>query len=264
MNSSVSNKRRFSLWAVRRETRRGPRCLCVASLILVALADSAANSVRASESVGTSLRIAVSANFAGTAERLIRDFEHVSNVEASLSIASTGVLVTQASMGAPFDVLLAADVAGPARLAQHNSATGAPFCYARGKLALVGGQLADLADNRHSVAIANPTTAPYGRAAVEVLRRSEFSGGSARKLVRGNNVLQAYQYWQSGNTRLALVALSLAPEGRVIPAEWHQSLQQDGVILGRAAANPNAVEFVNYLRSDPAQSIIAAAGYDPC
>ena len=54
---------------------------------------------------------------------------------------------------------------------------------------------------------------------MEVLRRPEFAPAKARKLVRGSNVVQAYQFWHSGAVDLALLPRSLAPQAPLpIPA----------------------------------------------
>src|SRR6056297_2187391 len=123
-------------------------------------------------SAADSLTLAVAANFKPVLQRLNEDFKHDTGIEIRLSSASSGVLATQILHGAPFDVFFSADAERPAQLiAGGLAAADASFCYASGRLALVGGQLADLARATSSVAIANPATAPYGTAALEVLAR---------------------------------------------------------------------------------------------
>jgi len=125
------------------------------------------------------LRVAVAANFKPTLETLNRRFTADTGIAIRLSSASTGMLATQLRHGAPFDVFFAADAehaAGVARLDLPGA--GEPFCYAVGALALAGGALEDLARAEKSVAIANPATAPYGRAALDVLARDQFTPGA--------------------------------------------------------------------------------------
>lgn len=206
------------------------------------------------------LRIAVAANFRSTLEQINSQFSADTGQRVLLSSASTGVLATQVRHGAPFHLLLAADTQSPAGLADLGR--GEPFCYAVGRLALVGGTAQQLADASSSLAIANPGTAPYGRAAQDVLARPEFSAGENRKLVRGNNVVQAYQFWHSGTVDMALVALSIAgPEAEVMPADWHQSLQQHALAL---APHPALDAYLNWLRSDTVRTLISDAGYHTC
>ena len=60
---------------------------------------------------------------------------------------------------------------------------------------------------RH-LAIANPSLAPYGGAALEVLGHLGLRDVLAPKLVQGENIAQTYQFVASGNAELGFVALS--------------------------------------------------------
>lgn len=209
------------------------------------------------------LRIAVAANFRGTLEQINEQFSRESGIQVRISSASTGVLATQILHGAPFDLFLAADKEAPAALLRAGLGVGdSSTCYASGQLALVGGEITQLADPGQSLAIANPDTAPYGRAAAEVLARAQFASGAQRKLVRGSNILQAFQFWRSGAVDLALVARSLAPGGSsLIPPDWHIPLEQHALILRQS---PAATAYLNWLRSDTVRSLILEAGYQSC
>jgi molybdate transport system substrate-binding protein len=206
------------------------------------------------------LRVAVAANFRQVLEQINAGFTASTGQSVVLSSASTGVLYSQIIHGAPFDVFFAADQATPALLAD---APATPFCYARGSLVLTGGNgnLQDLANGELSLAIANPTTAPYGRAASEILARPEFSAAQGRKLVRGSNVVQAYQFWHSGGTDLALVPRALAPDATRVPIAWHQPIEQHAVALRQSAA---VDAYLNWIRSDTVRAQIHNAGYLPC
>ena len=207
------------------------------------------------------LRVAVAANFKPTLAAINTLFERQTGHRVLLSSASTGVLYSQITQGAPFDIFFSADRETAQRL--ENAGTGsAAFCYAVGRLVLVGGELARLADPNSSLAIGNPASAPYGRAALEVLQRNQFKAGAARKLVRGNNVAQAYQFWYSKAVELALIPRSLAPgAAAVIPGQWHAALAQYAVVLQPGAALD---AYLKWIRSDTVRTLINEAGYEPC
>lgn len=210
------------------------------------------------------LRVAVAANFKPALERINRQFSEQSGISVLLSGASTGVLATQIEHGAPFDLFFAADRAAPERLARlRDDKDQDAFCYAWGSLVLAGADtLSALSDPGRSVAIANPVTAPYGRAAGEVLARPDFAAGSARKLVRGNSVAQAYQFWRYGAVDLALLPRSLAPDAGVpVPADWHAPIEQYAVALGGGAP---VDAYLAWMRSDTVRALILEAGYEPC
>jgi molybdate transport system substrate-binding protein len=212
---------------------------------------------------GEVLRVAVASNFKPTLEQINRQFEAETGAEVVVSSASTGVLYSQVLHGAPFDLLFAADRRTPERLYADGVVEDAPFCYALGTLVLAGGDgsLAQLANPDHSLAIANPATAPYGSAAMEVLAREEFRPGESRKLVRGNNVAQAYQFWHGGTVDLALVASALAPDATAVPSTWHRPLEQHVAVLRRS---PAASAYLKWIRSDTVREIITDAGYLTC
>lgn len=209
------------------------------------------------------LRIAVAANFKPTLTAISADFETETGIELRISSASTGVLANQLAHGAPYDLFFAADQASPRWLHERDPERfGEPFCYARGELVLAGSdRLSALADPAFSLAIANPRTAPYGKAAAAVLARSDFAAGQGRKLVRGNNALQAFQFWHTGAVQMALLPRALAPKGIAVPADWHPSLDQHALVAKPSAA---ASAYLAWLKSDTVRALISQAGYEPC
>jgi molybdate transport system substrate-binding protein len=214
------------------------------------------------------IRIAVAANFRHTLEQISHPFQVKTGYKVIFSSGSTGVLYNQITHGAPFDLFFAADRTSITRLkaSTPGATTGEPFCYASGRLVLTGGSgdLAQLANPGLSLAIANPATAPYGMAAMEVLARKEFSAGKSRKLVRGTNVIQAYQFWQSGSVDMALLPRALAPSATPVPREWHHSIDQYALALTPAGDHPAVTAYLNWIRSDTVRTLITAAGYEPC
>lgn len=218
--------------------------------------------------LGGEVRVAVAANFKETAASINTVFEAQSGHQVKLSSASTGVLHSQIVHGAPFDVFLSADSHSPTLLeSQGYGVTGQRFCYARGQLILVGGDgtLDGLSNSDFSLAMANPRTAPYGRAAQEIIERPEFSRGKTRKLVQANNVVHAYHFWVTGSVDLGLVAQSLTPEhGIAIPEDWHGAIEQQALLLTQATKNPAAMEYVTFLKSDQVRTLIMQSGYGAC
>ncbi len=216
------------------------------------------------------LRVAVAANFKPTLAALTPEFEAQTGHRVVLSSASSGVLATQLLKGAPFDVFFSADEHAPRRVQRERALPDTHLaCYALGQLALTGDAptLSQLSNPALSLAIANPATAPYGRAAMTVLARDEFASGGGRKLVRGNNAVQAYQFRHSGAVDLALVPLSLVLPPHAdnpfipVPAHWHTPIAQYSLVLTRSAA---ADAYMAWLRSDTVQAQLRNAGYLPC
>ena len=214
------------------------------------------------------VHVAVASNFKQTAQQLSELFEEATGHQVLLSSASTGTLHTQITHGAPFDVLLSADSKSPQKLeSQGYAQSGTRFCYAHGQLVLVGGSgsLEDLLNPELSLAIANPATAPYGIAAEEVLNQSRYKTSAGRKIVRANNVVQAYQYWFTSSVDIALVARSLTIDnGVLVPPNQYRPIEQVAVLLKRGMENPAAISYMDFLKSHPAQELIANSGYGNC
>jgi len=226
--------------------------------------------------------VAVAANFLATAREIATAFEqHLKQRVASqarsrvvLSSGATGQLYAQITQGAPFDVFLAADQARPARLiADGLAVAGSRFSYAKGRLALVSnthplGSPAQLLRGAawQRLAIANPTTAPYGEAALETLAHMGVAP-RADRIVRGQNIAQAFQMFAAGAADLALVAAPMAT-GRhrpqhvwLVPPSHHAPIAQDVVLLVRGRDNADARAFLAFLQSPEARAMIADAGY---
>lgn len=221
------------------------------------------------------VRVAVASNFAPTLQRLAADFTAQTGHRLLISSASTGKHYAQISNGAAFDVFLAADEARPKRLENEGHAVaGSRFDYAQGRLVLwVPG--ADAAQDVRAaltratvrrLAIANPRLAPYGQAARQVLERWGLWTRLRPRLVRGENIAQAFQFVATGNAQAGLVALSqlLALDTSTrgawheIDAGLHAPIRQQAVLLRPGAA---AEAFLTYLRGSRARTIVVQAGY---
>lgn len=212
------------------------------------------------------LRIACASNFYPTLKRLAALFEH-DHPEVSLEVISgaSGHLYQQIRHGAPYQLFLSADSGYPAALHRgHHS--DAPRTYALGRLALWNPRgLALDGEGRYTVAIANPATAPYGRAAEAAIGRyRDAQPALPWRTVVAANVSQATQLVDGGNADLGLVALSLVQDRRggyrAVPAGWHRPLVQQGVVVD--TDNRQADAFMAFLLSERAGGVIRADGYD--
>ncbi|MFO1417203.1 MAG: molybdate ABC transporter substrate-binding protein [Methylotetracoccus sp.] len=163
------------------------------------------------------VQVAVAANFAGPMEKIAQAFEASTGHKAALSSGATGKFFTQIQNGAPFEVLLSADAATPKKLEKEGLAVpGTTFTYAIGKLVLWSSRPAYVDNdgkilkggNFKHIALANPKTAPYGAAAVEVMNRLGLYKTLEPKFVQGENIAQTHQFIATGNAELGFVALS--------------------------------------------------------
>lgn len=219
--------------------------------------------------------VAVAANFSAPAREITKLFKQASGHQVKLSFGSTGKLFTQISQGAPFQVFLAADSARPERLeAEGQTVAGSRFTYALGQLALysadpnmIDGTPAVLTrPDLTRVAIANPTTAPYGAASIEVMQALKVYGSLRDKLVRGENIAQAWQFVATGNAPLGFVAVAqlnpdLGGSWWLVPDTLHSPIRQQAVLLRQGEGSTAAQAFYRFLKQPPAGNIIRAYGY---
>jgi molybdate transport system substrate-binding protein len=201
------------------------------------------------------------------------------DAEIKISTGASGNFFAQIRNGAPFDVFLSADVDYPAQLARLGAAEGNTLTrYAVGRLVLwspdpgldVDKGLALLRDPRITrVAIANPATAPYGRAAKAALERDGLWVAVQAKLVVGENIAQTSQFVQTGNAQVGLVSLAslrspkLAGVGRyvLVPDTGLAPIEQAAIVTKHGAANPLAARFVRFLGSPAARAILERNGF---
>jgi len=225
------------------------------------------------------IQVAVAANFAPAAQKIAARFEHDTGNTVKLSFGATGKFYAQIEAGAPFDVLLAADQATPAKLAAEGKATAATLhTYAIGRLvlwsadpALVDGQGAVLkSDKWKRLSVADAKLAPYGQAAKETLAALKLTDAVQPRVVTAENIGQALQFVQSGNAELGFVALgqvqpadgSKVPGSMwLVPDNLYAPIKQDVVVIAATKVSKAATAFVDYLASDTARAVIKAYGY---
>ncbi|MES2027036.1 MAG: molybdate ABC transporter substrate-binding protein [Pseudomonadota bacterium] len=225
------------------------------------------------------VQVAVAANFTAPMKVIAADFEKATGHKVVPSFGATGKFYAQITNGAPYDVFLAADDETPIKLEKENGIVpGSRFTYATGKLVLWSAK-PDFVDakgevlkkgNFSHIALATPKLAPYGLAAEETMKKLGVYDTLQSKFVQGESIGQTFTFISTGNAELGFVALSQVYEGGkvksgsawIVPANLHNAIRQDAVILNKGKDNKAAAEFVNYLKSEPVKAIIRSYGYD--
>ena len=222
----------------------------------------------AADRPGTELRIAVASNFAATARALAEAYALLSNDTVHFLVGATGKHASQIVYGLDVDVFLAADLARPKFLEDNGHAIlGSRSTYAIGRLGLWSKEPSLVDDegdvlssnNFNHLAIANPKTAPYGVAAMQVLSKL----GVSPTIVKGESVGQAYLFANSGHAELALIAYAQVKQLTMgshwlVPENLHHVIEQQLVLIKNSVA---AQEFLVFLGSEPALTIIENYGY---
>lgn len=242
---------------------------CLLILALVTLNTEAATN-------SNELRIATAANFYPTLKKIKNNYEALTNNKLIIIRGSTGKLYAQIMQGAPYDIFFSADNMRADRLVKKGKTIDiekhkSSFVYAVGRLVLwrpdadSSQQLREqlIGNKFNKLAIANPKSAPYGKASIETLKEMELYEVVKHKLVYGENISQALQFVQSGAADIGLVAMSYVKHDLYweIDSYLHKPINQKVVILKQSKQPKLAKAFLEYLQSEPIKKLIAADGY---
>lgn len=225
--------------------------------------------------------IAAASDLTYALNKVSEQFTEQTGQRVRLSFGSSGNLKRLIEQGAPFEVFMSADEHYVLQLAETGHTRDQGRIYASGRLALFAPltsplanqlsfeRLSDLAakGSIRKFSIANPSHAPYGRAAREVLINVKLWDDLEKILVFGESASQATLFAVSGATQGAIIPHSLvlnpivAEKGRyrLIDQSLHAPLRQRMVLL--KGAGSTAEQFYNHLQSTAAQAILREYGF---
>ena len=260
------------------------RSILAAWLILLAPSTGAATTL-----------VAVASDFTKPMTEIAAAFEKTTGHTAKLSFGSSGKAFAQIQSGAPFEVYLSASEKYPLELEKSGFAViDSHFIYAIGRLVLwsatpgyvdAQGEILKTGNFKH-IALADPSHAPYGVVAEEVMKSLGVLDKLRPLFVMGENISQTFQFVSTGNAELGFVGLAqvidvnsgkasapahapyLRPVGKigsgsgwVIPDNLHSPFRQMAVLLKTGAENPAALALVDFLKSPTVSAIIEKYGF---
>lgn len=226
--------------------------------------------------VAESLTIFAASSTKPAMQEIISEFnKHHPNTQIRATYSATGKAYAQFSNGFKYDIFIAADSSYPTKIYSDKNAITKPRVYAYGALALIalnselikGGLMSIKSEDVKHLSIANPRLAPYGVAALEILKNAGIEDEAKSKLVLGDNIAQSVQFVDSGAAEMGLVALSLIKstkkEGEylLIDPSLYRPMQQAFVLTKYAKEKPIAQEFGDFLLGDFAQKSFHKHGF---
>jgi molybdate transport system substrate-binding protein len=225
------------------------------------------------------LRIAVAANAQGLIKKLQVDFKKRTGIETEAIVGASGKLTAQILSGAPYEIFLSADTEFPERLYAEGFGLRRPKVYALGSLIVCGSSKLDIKNWRvlmdggqlSRIAVANPKTAPYGRAAMEALKFYVLESKVSARLVFGESISQVNTYIQSGAVGAGFTTESFLYENMDrsklswarVDEKSYGKIEQGALLLkyARKSGMQRALKFYDYLSSAGARKIISGNGY---
>jgi molybdate transport system substrate-binding protein len=242
--------------------------------------DQKADSADQADMAVTTITVAAAANVQFAMKELVQAFESVHpQIKVETVVSSSGKLTAQILEGAPYDLLVSANMKYPEYLLAQKVAVGGAKVYAYGILvawSLTGNQVRFtpeylLSEKVTKVAVANPRNAPYGVQAINYLKHYGVFEAVEPKLVYGESIAQTNQYITSEAVDVGLTAKSvvLSPDmkgkGRwlELPVNSYIPIEQ-GVVMTKYGQthHPRAsLSFYTFLFSDAAAAIFEQYGY---
>lgn len=224
-----------------------------------------------------SIIVATAANAQFAVENIAEEFEKETGIKVDILISSSGKHTAQIQAGAPYDVFISADMKYPNLLHALGLTHDAPRAYAKGKLVLWTlndlplNSIEDLKTIKTShIAVPNPKTAPYGRAAIEALKSFDLLDTLTSKLVFGESVSQANQFILSKSVDVGFSAASVVLSPKIkdkgkwimIDTAAYSTIEQGAVVISNSSNIDSAIKFYDYLFSEVAKKILISHGYD--
>ena len=226
------------------------------------------------------ITIAVAANVSYAIDHLKEAFaKGHPDTKVRVILGSSGKLTAQIRNGAPYGLFMSADMRYPQTLYKEGLAATEPAVYAEGGLALFSikkfdmsrgmGLLASEAIGK--IAIANPKTAPYGKAAMEAIRNSGLYETVKDKLIYGESVSQTVAYAITA-ADIGLIAKSSLYSGKMarykkgenwiaVDPKLYTPIKQGIVLLKKRANDPEYRAFYDFILGKEARHIFQEYGY---
>ncbi len=226
------------------------------------------------------INIAVAANVSYAIDELKAEFAKIHpQIKVRVTLGSSGKLTAQIMHGAPYGLFMSANMRYPQKLYDTHMAITKPLVYAKGSLALFSIKEHDFSKGLalvkeksiQRIAIANPKTAPYGKAAMEALKNAHILQSVHSKLIYGESIAQTISYAVSAadigiiaKSSLFSSKMTLYKEGKnwsEINAKLYTPIEQGIVLLKYANNTQEYKAFYDFIVSKRAQLIFKKYGY---
>lgn len=226
------------------------------------------------------ITIAVAANVSYAIGELKAEFNKIyPDIKVNETLTSSGKLTAQIKNGAPYDIFMSANMKYPNALYKDGLAVTRPLVYAQGSLAYLSAKKLDYSKGIKlvvdkgikKIAIANPKTAPYGKAAVEAMKNGGVLPAVENKFVYAESISQTVTYALTA-TDVGFIAKSTLYSGKMsqykkgvnwedVNPKLYTPINQGIVLLKHGEANSEANAFYAFMLSAKAKKILNDYGY---
>ncbi|MDM5271384.1 molybdate ABC transporter substrate-binding protein [Sulfurovum sp. zt1-1] len=226
------------------------------------------------------IKIALAANVSYAMDDLKKAFNALyPETKVKVTLGSSGKLTAQIKNGAPYQLFMAANMKYPEALYEEGLAVSRPIVYAQGSLAYLSSKQQDFTkgialikdDTIKKIAVANPKTAPYGKAAVEAMKRGGVLEEVENKFVYAESISQTVSYAVTA-ADIGFIAKSSLYSPKMahfkegvnwadVDPELYTPINQGMVVLSNGEKNSEVAAFYTFMLSAKAKEILQKYGY---
>ena len=226
------------------------------------------------------IKIAVAANVSYAIDDLKKEFSELyPDTRVQVILGSSGKLTAQIKNGAPYQLFMAANTKYPEALYEEGIAVTRPLVYAQGSLAYLSSKEQDFSQGIkllesptiNKIAVANPKTAPYGKAAVEAMKKAGVYESVKSKYVFAESVSQTVSYAVTAadigfiaKSSLYSPKMAQYKEGMNwadVDPKLYTPINQGIVVLQNGESNCEVAAFYAFMFSAKAKKILNDFGY---
>jgi molybdate transport system substrate-binding protein len=229
---------------------------------------------------GGNITIAVAANVSYAIDDLNKKFNKLyPNIKVRVILGSSGKLTAQIKNNAPYQLFISANMRYPNALYTDKIAISKPVVYAQGSLAYLSNKKQDFSKAMNllnsskikKIAVANPKTAPYGKAAVEAIKNSGIYNKISNKFIYAESASQTVSYTVTA-ADIGFIAKSSLYSSKMskfkkginwedVDPKLYAPINQGIVILKNGKNNIEVTNFYNFILSQKAKKIFMDFGY---
>ncbi|HEO99012.1 MAG: molybdate ABC transporter substrate-binding protein [Campylobacterales bacterium] len=226
------------------------------------------------------IKVALAANVGYAIEDLKEAFHLLyPDTKVQVTLGSSGKLTAQIMNGAPYQLFISADMTYPEALYKEGIAVTRPLVYAQGSLAYLSSREQDFTKGItltkdaaiQKIAVANPQTAPYGKAALEAMKNGGVLEEVEKKFVYAESISQTVSYAVTAAdigfiAKSSLYSPKMAhfKEGvnwKEVDPKLYTPIDQGMVVLKNGEKNSEVAAFYAFMFSAKAKKILQNYGY---
>lgn len=225
------------------------------------------------------LTVSAAVSLTDALEEIKELYEKDHPVDLTFNLGGSGTLAQQIQQGAPVDIFISANREWMDKLEEDDlvntstreDVTGNKIVLITGEASKIDYKSADeiSAADVDQIAIGNPESVPAGKYTEEILHNLKKWDELEGKLVRAKDVRQVLTYVETGNADIGFVYESDAMTSdkikilATVDESLHDPIIYPGAVLADTKHEKEASDFLKFLKTEEAQSILEKYGFKP-